>query len=76
MRDAGYELGNVAVQVIGERPRLGGRRAAAEAALSGGSTTGRPADLPSQPWSGDTGGAADPEASYGSESGQDTGSMA
>jgi 2-C-methyl-D-erythritol 2,4-cyclodiphosphate synthase len=34
VRDAGYEIGNVAVQVIGERPRLGGRRAAAEAALS------------------------------------------
>jgi len=46
-----------------------------EAALSGGSTTGRPADAPSQPWSGDTGGAADPESSYGTESGQDTGSM-
>src|SRR4051812_39534862 len=63
----------------------------AEAALSGGSTTGRPGDrpddsasdpagvgpdtTPSQAWSGDTGGAVDPEATYGSESGQDAGSI-
>ena len=31
---AGYAIGNVAVQVIGERPRLGARRAEAERALS------------------------------------------
>ena len=34
VRAAGYEIGNAAVQVIGERPRLAGRRAEAEAALS------------------------------------------
>jgi len=32
--DAGWTVGNVAVQLIGERPRLGSRRADAEAALA------------------------------------------
>jgi hypothetical protein len=52
--------------------------------LRGGSTTGLPGDsertdgpdtTPSQPWTGDTGGVADAEATYGSESGQDVGSI-
>jgi 2-C-methyl-D-erythritol 2,4-cyclodiphosphate synthase len=33
--EAGWSVGNVAVQLIGERPRLGPRRADAEATLSG-----------------------------------------
>ena len=35
VRAAGFEIGNVSVQVLGDRPRLGPRRAEAEAALSG-----------------------------------------
>jgi 2-C-methyl-D-erythritol 2,4-cyclodiphosphate synthase len=34
VRAAGFRIDNVAVQVIGDRPRLGSRRAEAEAALS------------------------------------------
>jgi 2-C-methyl-D-erythritol 2,4-cyclodiphosphate synthase len=34
VRRAGYEIGNVAVQVIGDRPRLSSRRDEATAALS------------------------------------------
>jgi 2-C-methyl-D-erythritol 2,4-cyclodiphosphate synthase len=34
VRDAGYEIGNVAIQVIGNRPRMAHRRAEAEAALA------------------------------------------
>jgi 2-C-methyl-D-erythritol 2,4-cyclodiphosphate synthase len=34
VREAGFEIGNVAIQVIGNRPRLAPRRAEAEAALA------------------------------------------
>ena len=43
VREAGYEIGNVAVQVIGDRPRLGPRRAEAEAAL--GQAVGAPVSV-------------------------------
>lgn len=34
VREAGYEIGNVAVQVIGNRPKLAGRRGEAEETLA------------------------------------------
>ena len=43
VREAGFEIGNVAIQVIGNRPRLGPRRAEAEAAL--GEAVGAPVSV-------------------------------
>ena len=43
VREAGFEIGNVAVQVVGERPRLGARRVEAEAVL--GQAAGAPVSV-------------------------------
>jgi 2-C-methyl-D-erythritol 2,4-cyclodiphosphate synthase len=43
LHDAGWVVGNVAVQVVGDRPRIGARRSEAEAALS--SAVGAPVSV-------------------------------
>jgi len=43
VREAGFEIGNVAIQVIGNRPRLGPRRTEAESAL--GEAVGAPVSV-------------------------------